>query len=303
MAQYTVREKQNIFDIALHLYGSIEGLFDLLISNYNLNMVDNIPAGTTLEYHDYFVINQGVVAGMKEAGIMPANGERSVYYKGMLGIEKAFVDMRPDSEYAGFSISGDGEMMIDWGDNSPLENITLTSKNNNLEHYFDNRSDSRRVKLYGNFKIERLDVGKLKGNLFVMDPIEVKEFVSKYNDKFLGGLFLFKGTDKVDLERAAVTDLSPIFDMALSELNLEGALFKNPDALDDYLVNLVNNHQNRRACTVRLSQMPGQRGEEAIKTILGTPEWNTPTEWKFYINNELYTLESEKSPEDGTESI
>ena len=38
MAQYKVRNGQNIYDVALTLYGSIEGIFDLLISNEWLNM-------------------------------------------------------------------------------------------------------------------------------------------------------------------------------------------------------------------------------------------------------------------------
>ena len=33
MRTYTVRTGQNIFDVALTLYGSIEGVFDLLVSN------------------------------------------------------------------------------------------------------------------------------------------------------------------------------------------------------------------------------------------------------------------------------
>jgi hypothetical protein len=36
MGKYTVTGRQNLFDIALHLYGSIEGIIDLMMSNTSL---------------------------------------------------------------------------------------------------------------------------------------------------------------------------------------------------------------------------------------------------------------------------
>ena len=38
MNKYTVRSGQNIFDVSLTIYGTVEGIFDLLISNDWLNM-------------------------------------------------------------------------------------------------------------------------------------------------------------------------------------------------------------------------------------------------------------------------
>ena len=58
MAQYKVQGGQNIWDIAIQLYGSIEGAFDLFMSNPKLNMTTNLKAGDILEYHEQFVINQ-----------------------------------------------------------------------------------------------------------------------------------------------------------------------------------------------------------------------------------------------------
>ena len=51
MAKYVVKPNQNLFDVALHLYGSIEGIFDLLISNPELNMASDLTYGQELEYH------------------------------------------------------------------------------------------------------------------------------------------------------------------------------------------------------------------------------------------------------------
>ena len=60
MSSYTVKANQNLFDIALSLYGSVEGIYDLLISNSNLSMDSDLKSGDVLEYHDYFVINDSI---------------------------------------------------------------------------------------------------------------------------------------------------------------------------------------------------------------------------------------------------
>ena len=61
MATYIVKPNQNIFDVALHLYGSIEGLFDLLITNDWLNMTTDLETGMEIEYHEDFIINSSIV--------------------------------------------------------------------------------------------------------------------------------------------------------------------------------------------------------------------------------------------------
>ena len=65
MATYTVKPNQNLFDVALHIYGSIEGLFDLLISNPDLNMTSELSYGQELTYHEDFVLNESVTEGFK----------------------------------------------------------------------------------------------------------------------------------------------------------------------------------------------------------------------------------------------
>ena len=45
MAQHIVKPNQNIFDVAIERYGSIEGVFDLLISNDWLDMSTDLTPG------------------------------------------------------------------------------------------------------------------------------------------------------------------------------------------------------------------------------------------------------------------
>ena len=81
MAQYIVQPSQNLFDVAMKLYGSIEGIFDLLISNQWLTMGSQLTTGMVLEYHEEFVVNQTIIDNINSQGLIPANLERHVYFK------------------------------------------------------------------------------------------------------------------------------------------------------------------------------------------------------------------------------
>lgn len=291
MATYKVSYGQNLFDIALHLYGTIEGLFDLLISNPGINMMTELKAGMELEYHDNFIINPAIVSQFQEEGIVPANSERSVYYKWTDAPLRAIIKTHPSLDEFRFSISGEGVLIMDWGDNSPLETFELSHSQTTIEHYFNSTVDRRRIRLYGDFTVLRLDTTKMEGEVYLTAPMVVDEFVSQSNDYSLASLFLFEGTYQVDIQRMLISDLSPIYALELSSLNMLGVRFKNIDILDDYLANIVNNHQNRRACEVFLDTEPSERGMEAIQTIINEPEWNTPTKWVFHINDKIYTPE------------
>lgn len=291
MAKYKVKGSQNLYDIALHLYGTVEGLFDLLISNPNLNMNTELIAGMELEYHDTFIINPSIVNQLNDNNIVPVNSERQVYFKHPDAPLRVIIKTPAELDSFMFSISGEGEMIIDWGDNSLLEIVSLTHSQQIIEHYFDNQVDVRRIRIYGEFDIMRLDTTNMEGEMYLTQPLTVDEYISQSNDNYLEGLFLFKGTYLVDLQRMLVLDLKPIYDMELSQLNLLGVKFQTVDVLDDYLENLVSNHQNRRACEVWLDTEPTERGMQAIATIIGEPEWNEPNKWVFHINNNIYTAE------------
>lgn len=291
MATYIVKPNQNLFDIALHLYGSIEGLFDLLISNPELNMNSELHYGQKLEYHDRFIINSTVVDEFEAQKITPSSGTRKVYFKRPEQDLLIVVGVNADMTYTCFTASGEGVMYIDWGDNSAIEEISLSVKIQNIEHYFDNTVESRRIKIYGDnslLKFLTLDTTKLGGALLLCKPVIIDEYTCKNSVYSLVGLNLFQDTYKVDLQYSTVSNLLPIGDMSLQELNLVGVAYTNDSALDDYLEYIVKHYNDRRPCTVKLTTEPSERGYTAINTILNEPEWNISGIWKFYINNILY---------------
>lgn len=292
MATYKVKPKQNIFDVAIELYGSIEGLFDLMITNTWLTMTTELTTNMELEYHESFILNESIVSSMKEQNIVPANNERHVYYKNP-GCDLIMIcGVSEQLETISFVAGGEGELIVDWGDNSELEYINLTHVNQTISHYFDNYVDLRRIRFYGDtseLKFTYLDTSELGGNLLPVRPIVVDEYVSHSNGFTLEGLFLFDGTYKVDLRKCVISSLESIADMDLQELNLLYVKFTNVSVIDEYLKHIAEHYGTRRACTVYLDTEPSEIGWNAINTIIGEQEWNYPLKWKFIINGITYT--------------
>lgn len=298
MSTYIVKPNQNLFDVALHLYGSIEGLFDLLISNPEISMTSDLKYGQELMYHDEFVLNEFVVGEFEKRGIVPSSGMRHVYYKQPEESLVFLIGMRSDALFTSFKVSGEGTMIIDWGDNSELEYVQLSNRITTVDHYFDNDTEKRRIRIYGNtniLKIMTLDTTGLGGALVLCKPVIVDEYICTKHGYSLTGLSLFEGTYKIDLSSTTIENLLPIGDMSLQELNLTDVVFLTDNAINDYLEYIVAHHNNRRPCTVRITTEPSEKGYAAIDTILSEPEWNASGEWKFYINNQLYQLNNGKN--------
>lgn len=291
MAKYVVKPNQNLFDVALHLYGSIEGIFDLLISNPGLNMTSELSYGQKIEYHESFVLNPSIVNEFENQNITPSTGARKVYFKRPDEDLVFLVGVNPDLVFTSFNASGEGTMIIDWGDNSPLEYVELNVLSQTISHYFDNEVEIRRIKIYGDtntLKFIHLDTTSLGGALLLCKSVIVDEYTCHGQGYSLAGLALMQGTYKVDLQKEAISDLLPIGDMSLQELNLSDVYFVSDDVLDDYLEYIVSHYEERRPCTVYLTSEPSERGYAAIETILNEPEWNVSDTWKFYINEQLY---------------
>lgn len=299
MATYTVKPNQNLFDIALHIYGSIEGLFDLLISNPDLNMTSELSYGQELTYHEDFVLNESVTEGFKTQNITPSSGARKVYFKRPDEDLIFLIGVNADMAFTTFKVAGEGTMIIDWGDNSELQYVALTVAIQSIEHYFDNDTEKRRIRIYGDtdtLKLTQLDTTGLGGALILCKPIIVDEYICTSRGYSLTGLSMFVGTYKLDLHSTAIDNLLPIGDMSLQELNLTNVFFVHDNVVDDYLEYIVANYDDRRPCTVYLTTEPSARGYAAIDTILNEPEWNVSDTWKFYINNQLY------QPDNGTDT-
>ena len=304
METYKVTNNQNIFDVAIDIYGSIEGIFDLLISNPDLSFDSKLYDGQTLLWDKDFVINSSIVSSLHTDNAIPINGERNVYYKNIEADLKCVIQMGESASDISLNLSGDGEMIIDWGDNSEIQTIQLQPTLQLYQHYFDNEADVRTIRLYGDFNIKTWDMSTIHGLVLPTQPIIVDEVIISKNIVPLHGLFLFNGIYYVKINDIPITDLSPIKNMSLSYLELKGISYSSEDVLNDYLKYLAKHNNQRRNCNVVIDTQPSGEykepdkdengsylitsGMEAIYVITHEAAWNESGPWIFNINGTIY---------------
>jgi hypothetical protein len=283
MAQYKVKKGQNIFDVAIDISGSIEGLFDLLAENDWLSMTTELTEGMQLEYSEGYVVNSDIVAAIHNTlATTPINGTRNIYYSECQ--ESLLAIIRTTKiEYAVIALAGEGQLSILWGDETNLEEYKLTESGVQCEHYY-NTDGNYIIRIYGSPNLIKLNTTDIIGDIYITQPLVVDEYTN-HNGNSLSSLFLFKDTYKVDLSDSVISDLSPLINLNLQELDLRGVTFKTEDVLTIYLKKLVSEHGDRVGCTVYLSQQPSTEGMEAINTLLNEPEWNSKRPWKFIISD------------------
>lgn len=308
MGKYTVTTGQNIYDVALHLYGSIEGVVDLLIHNEALSFGTRLHAGDILSYTDDYVISSDTVAYYKLHNITPANGERNVYLKTSSYPVLMEMQVDPKNTQAELRIAGSGMLDLDWGDNSPIERIVLVDKPTTYSHCFDNLiSGKRKIRVYSETpQIKQLDVTSVYClSLCLFRPLYIETFTLTSGRINLDFISLFTGTYEINLQKTKTVSLLPLlYCKELMKLDLSGSIFEQ-DVIDSYLIALVKNYQGRRNAQVILSGMPSgnyeepthdehgnyiiQSGMQAIWVITHEPTWNEAGEWQFSIGDTTYT--------------
>lgn len=308
MQVYKVQNNQNIFDVAIAVYGSIEGIFDLFVNNPELSFDSTLYGGQELYWDEDFVIFDTIVNSLNSEKIIPVNGERHVYYKETDQPLKCIIKVNETESNITLILAGEGNIVVDWGDNSDLETIPLQPTSQNYKHYFDNISDSRTIKLYGDFNIKAWNLSPINGLVLPTQPLIVNEIEMSKNKAYLQGLFLFNETYSVKMNNIAISDLMPIQDMSLSYLELRQIDYTSNNILDAYLKYVAQHNNERRNCTVVLDVMPSgvyqepkkdsngnyniTSGMEAIYVITHEHAWNEAGPWVFNICGNIYQYEN-----------
>lgn len=310
MGEYTVTTGQNLYDIAMHVHGSIEGIVDLLILNPELSLEDKLMTGDNLQYTDDYVINEDIVAYNKAHEIIPAAGERHVYYK-QPGLPPIMEFHLPTGKtFAGFTCSGEGRLEIDWGDNTDLELLTLGEKQNRLHHLFNaTLPDKRKIRIYGaELLFRELNITEMQPiSVLFLRPVSVEQFLFGKADIDIRFMSLLQGVYSMDLTGMGTTNLKPLLkNKGLMKLDLTESHFKTA-VLDEFLIGLVKEYGNRRNCHILLTSQPSglfrepfrdeagnyilSTGMEAVWVLTHEPSWNEAGFWKIQINNNLYTTQ------------
>lgn len=309
MGKYVVTNGQNIYDVALHIYGSIEGVVDLMMNNADLSFSDDLKTGDELIYTDDFIINADVVAYNRLHGIIPSNGERHVYPKYFTLPLTITFRLLPVLTSVDFTASGNGKIEIDWGDNSPVETIILDRKPSIYTHIFDNEiAEDRIIRWFTNASFVLMDWSGLQASsIRLLHPLTVEELVIKERAISIDFFHLVEGLYNADLHGLTTNDLSSLVTCReLMRLNLTDAKLKT-SVVDSFLMQLVAVYGLRRNCEITFPIHPGgiyreperdengryriRSGMEAIWVIVHEPAWNEGGAWKFIIENEIYTVE------------
>lgn len=207
MLKYIVRSGQNIYDVALTLHGSVEGIFDLLASNEWLTMETELSSGMELNYHDEFVINKNISLWLKEKDIIVKNGEHIYYQFDIENFVKRHIQtyhveqyestnaLSPDEQNMYWNvlcrprmiINQQGQLstiilklkpnrhlIIDWGDYSApqiVEGITEQE----IEHCYKGLG-VHIITLYGDFDFSYLNLKDVNGIYYPLDVIAADKF-------------------------------------------------------------------------------------------------------------------------------
>lgn len=309
MGSYRVVAGQNIYDVALHLYGSVEGIVDLLVNNPALSLETELCSGQELTYTDGFVINADVVAYNEMHGIVPSNGERHVYPKYFTGPFTAAFLLPPTLVSAECKVSGTGTLEVDWGDDSAVETVILGHTPCTLRHTFDRRvRRSRKIRRFTDAEFRYMDWSGLQpSSVVLLRPLHVEELTLRNCTPALDSFGILSGTYRIDLSGIMTDNLVPLAGCHnLMELDLSGARIK-PAVIDKYLTSIVEHYGNRRNCRMTLPtaptgtyKEPGRdettgryritSGMEAVWVILHEESWNEGGAWEFIINNKIYTV-------------
>lgn len=93
MGKYIVKSGQNLFDVALTIYGSIEGVFDLLVSNegQSLSFDTLLSPGQVLEYSDDYMIFKNVHDWFSDNSTKVANGDHIFEYSDVKEIIQNYI--------------------------------------------------------------------------------------------------------------------------------------------------------------------------------------------------------------------
>lgn len=308
MAEYTVQTGQNLFDVALSLYGSIEGLLDLMVNNPTLSIDSEIKSGDRLQYTPYYYEDQTVLQYYKSNNIVPSNRIGDIYFKEHTNIRMQ-IYCSSDKKMIGISASGEGDIYVDWGDNAEIERITLSSSYKYYSHILTSDTTvDRRIRLFGDFKLYDLDLSDLYPNkILSFAPLHMETIKINGATKLSGIDFIQmvdpKGLIEIGFIKCRLNDLSPLIDLKNAHTINLGYCNIGSGVMDKYLIGLVENYGIRRNCTINLvgSTLPSgeykkpdvllhpKSGMEAIWVLVNEHKESSGP-WKIILNNKTYTI-------------
>lgn len=222
MSKYTVRSGQNIYDVALSLHGSVEGIFDLLNSNPKLSLDTVLKSGDVLEYNELFEVNADITAWLEDNGIRVKNGNHSLVnvdvrnsiiatlskakevdlsdddieleqYYDEVTVPEIIIQQLGKNTTLGFQVDKGSFVAVGWGDDSDLEFYYYTDSPSTISHIYED-DGQHLIKIYGTGDFVSLDFTNINGIYYALRKILISEsFSTSLDSENINKLFIIKG--------------------------------------------------------------------------------------------------------------
>ena len=305
MSTYISQPNQSIFDIAVAVHGSIDGIADILINNTDINMVDEIKSGTEILFTSIITLDKPTVDFLDNRDIIPSNKGIDILFKEHP--KPVLADIfysQYDSEFIIKKTSGN--IYVDWGDNSEIE--YFSSSDNIMYHQFDiSRVDINEKSVIRIFADSSENIGDLTvlspyiNKIIMYRPIAMNSYIDASEIENPTFLLLAKGIKKIHINNSTSLDFGFLGTIeTLKELEVKT---KNTtsEAIDKLFISIVNNYGSRLPASIKTKVSPNgvykkpkdasspQTGMEAVWILINSELWNTETHrWKIEIDGIEY---------------
>lgn len=221
MALYKVRSGQNIYDIAFTLYGSVEGIFSLLVLNDWLTLDTKLEYGMELQYDEKLEIHNDITIWLRENNIRVKNGnhklsaidlenliyshfeehhkdrlenlsslssdEQTMFWETFYR-PKMVISQQGQLTSMGVALVPETHLIIDWGDYSEPQ-IIEGEDYQELEHCYKS-TGKHQITLYGDFRFTSLDFSNLNGIYYPLSTIYANGFITSLESEDLNKLII-----------------------------------------------------------------------------------------------------------------
>lgn len=272
-SRYIVQPNQNIFDVAVDVHGSIDGVSDLLIQNPHITIDTELKSGDELTFVSGVTIDEINVSDLERLNVTPVNGDRGVYINRDKVSDANIMDMEITTGTMSFAmtIHHKKNIYIDWGDHRMMDMYYPEDGRSDIHKIFDSSDEdiNRNIRVYFD-KDDELDIHVHSSDNFrsyIYEEILVDEYSNQSQLIDVGFTQLMSGVRYISLPNVSAIDLSPfIHNESWITLDISSK-YLTEKTLDDFFINMVNNYPiDRVAGTIYLHNSPSGEYREPIKT-------------------------------------
>lgn len=284
---YTVKKSQNIYDVAVQIYGSIEGLFDLLISNENLAVDSELKEGQELLFHPMFIQNSQILNKLNSDKIILANG--TIKETPVINLDNVqfIIEVQANEGVTEtMKISGYGPIVIDWGDSVEVGELPKDIEVAFAHPY--RHTCILKLFVSSDNPIVSLDVRGISGRIYLQECFNYLASYAENQDNIEEGCIglIGKQLKKLTLINKLDFDAMVLERFDLSYLNLTGATFRN-ESITNYILSRQEKGSSLGGGEIYLSE--SSLSTQAIEAIydLVNDERNGD-KWTVFVDDTVF---------------